>query len=68
MNFKGPILTVKGPTEWIDFIKEHIRQLLNDFSDVCEMPLQKTCEKLIEDEKTQTEFKLMASTIAMLCI
>ena len=68
IGFKGPLLTVKGPESWIDFIKENIRELLNDFSDIQEMPLRKTCEKLIDDKKTQTEFKIMVSIFAMLNI
>ena len=68
ISFKGPLLTVKGPELWIEFIKEHIMDLLNDFSNVQEMSLRKTCEKLIDDEKTQIEFKLMTSIIAIVNI
>lgn len=68
LTFKGPFLIVKGPELWINFVKEHIMDLLNDFSDVQEMSLQKTCQKLIDDEKTQTEFKLMVSIIAIVNI
>lgn len=61
LTFKGPLLTIKGPEQFIDIVKEHIMEILNDFAETQEMPLYKACQKLIDDEKTQSEFKLMVS-------
>ena len=61
MTFNGSILTIGGPEPFIDVIKENVMEILNDFADTQGMPLYKACQKLIEDKKTQTEFKLMTS-------